>query len=206
MALGVPRLDQLITQLDSISGKFDSNDDLNKLEFTKPNLEQLDNYASNLDALDSFGNFDAFGGFFVRQGVASITSNATVTATAGIVKDVSASISTSASVTSGCARIQSVASSVFTRAFYTSLEKGLTLSHSFSADTNIASSNFTRNQSVVLAFEVILPSTVDTACTLFELGGTFRGTSIGFHDTNTFRFGAFRGNNDTLGIDKIIYH
>ena len=41
MALGVPRLDQLITQLDSISGKFDSDDDLNKLEFTKPNLEQL---------------------------------------------------------------------------------------------------------------------------------------------------------------------
>ena len=35
MALGVPRLDQLITQLDSISGKFDSDDDLNKLEFTK---------------------------------------------------------------------------------------------------------------------------------------------------------------------------
>ena len=60
MALGIPRLDQLTSQIDSISGSLDSDSVLNKLEFTKLNLEQLDNYGSNLDSLDSFGNLDGF--------------------------------------------------------------------------------------------------------------------------------------------------
>ncbi len=114
MALGVPRLDQLITQLDSISGKFDSDDDLNKLEFTKPNLEQLDNYASNLDALATFGNLEAFDGFFVRQGTVSVTVTGTVSATAGLLEAVASSVSVSASISSGSIRIRPVASSVAT--------------------------------------------------------------------------------------------
>ena len=130
MALGVPRLDQLITQLDSISGKFDSDDDLNKLEFTKPNLEQLHLWGD--------------------------------------------------------------------------IEQGLTLTDTFNANVTIGNSNFTRGQPVVFACEVVFPETVDTACTLFEMGGSGHGVTIGFHDTDTFRLAFGRGNNDTPTNDKTI--
>ena len=84
------------------------------------------------------------------------------------------------------------------------VESGLTLTDTFSANTTIANSEYTRGQPVVFACEVVFPRVVDTACTLWEHGGTGHGATIGFHDTNTFRCAFGRGNNDIPTNDKTI--
>ena len=84
------------------------------------------------------------------------------------------------------------------------IESGLTLSHTFGANTTIGTSNYNRAQPVVLACEVVFPRVVDLACTLWEQGGNVRGASIGFHDTNTFRCAFGRSNNDVPTNDKTI--
>ena len=84
------------------------------------------------------------------------------------------------------------------------VESGLTLTDTFSADTEILASNFNRSQPVVFACEVVFPRVVDTACTLFEMGGTGQGATVGFHDTNTFRVAFGGGANDNPSNNKTI--
>ena len=84
------------------------------------------------------------------------------------------------------------------------VESGLTLTDTFSANTSIATTEYERGQPVVFACEVVFPRVVDTACTLWEHGGAGHGASIGFHDTNTFRCAFGRGNNDLPTNDKTI--
>ncbi len=84
------------------------------------------------------------------------------------------------------------------------VESGLTLTDTFSANTTIANSEYQRGQPVVFACEVVFPRVVDTACTIWEHGGTGHGATIGFHNTNTFRCAFGRGNNDIPTNDKTI--
>ena len=84
------------------------------------------------------------------------------------------------------------------------VESGLTLTHTFTANTQINSNNFYRQQSVVFACEVVFPRVVDLACTLFELGGGGQGLSIGFHDTDTFRLAFGDGSTDAVGAGRVI--
>ena len=84
------------------------------------------------------------------------------------------------------------------------IESGLTVSHLFSPNVTIANSNYSRGQPVVFGCEVVFPTSVTTACTLFEHGGTGNGMTIGFHDTNTFRLAFGNGANDTPGNNKTI--
>jgi hypothetical protein len=67
------------------------------------------------------------------------------------------------------------------------IESGLTLTSMLDANTPLVNSLFAPTSTSTFAAEVVFPTTVTTACTLFELGGGGYGTTIGFHDTNTFR-------------------
>ena len=49
MALGIPNLDQITQTLDSISGSFDSNSDMLKIEWSNPTIDQLDSWGNILN-------------------------------------------------------------------------------------------------------------------------------------------------------------
>ena len=85
-----------------------------------------------------------------------------------------------------------------------SVESNLTLTNTLSANTDLANNLFSVNQNVVFACEVIFPKVVDTACTLFEVGASVRGMTVGFHDTDTFRLAFGVANNDTPADNKVI--
>ena len=111
MALGTPNLDQITTPLDSIVGSLDSTSDLDKVEFSSPTLEQLDTWGL-MDALDTFGNLDALSSLAVKQGAASVSTSATVTAELQFAIEVDATVSTSATVSAAATRVRTMDATV----------------------------------------------------------------------------------------------
>ena len=112
MALGIPNLDQITaTPLDSYTFLLDSSDELNRLEFSNPNLEQLDSWGL-LDSLDTFGNLDSLSTLEVKQGSASVATSSTVSAVNERVRSVSASVATASTISANVNRIFVVTASV----------------------------------------------------------------------------------------------
>ena len=84
------------------------------------------------------------------------------------------------------------------------IESGLTLTSLLDANTNLSNSLFAASQTTTFAAEVVFPTTVTTACTLWELGGGGYGSTLGFHDTDTFRLIFGSGANDNPDPNRVI--
>ena len=84
------------------------------------------------------------------------------------------------------------------------IESGLTLSSLLNPNTSLVNAQFTPTQTSTFACEVVFPTTVTTACTLFEIGGSGYGTTVGFHDTDTFRLAFGSGANDNPDSQRVI--
>ena len=113
MAIAKPNLDEITTPLDSIVGSLDDDNVLIRLDFTRQfTMDELDDLAPNLDALDVYGNLDSIPAFDVTS--AAATAAVTVTGTAVIQVPVlaSAAANIAVSATNAFSRIRGVSASV----------------------------------------------------------------------------------------------
>ena len=112
MATGTPHLDNFTGSIDALPYSLDSALLLTKVDWSNPDLEQLDNWGT-LEQLDAYGlTLDQLDQLEVKHFEGTATAAITVAAEVQFAIEMPAAVSISASATSGVNRVRPMAGSV----------------------------------------------------------------------------------------------